>query len=122
MKLALIVLCHNAPDYVVRLLDSIETLQGIDFETVVVDNGSDPQNQVTCSMASLNAAHTQAHIRLKTNLFFAAGINLGAKLASSDCTHLMYLNSDTEFKDPEALKKIMAAHKPGITGLGVVQS
>jgi GT2 family glycosyltransferase len=122
MKLTLIVLCHNAPLFVARLLDSIETLQGIDFETVVVDNGSDRQNQITSFITSLNAGHTETYIRSRTNLFFPAGINLGAKLASPDCTHLMYLNSDTEFKDPEALKKMAAMHRPGITGLGVVKS
>jgi GT2 family glycosyltransferase len=87
----------------------------IDYEIILVDNDSKRANSILFFLQTLRLA-SATFVRSPKNLFFSGGMNLGAKCAARESTHLLLLNSDVEFLEPRALKKTAEAHKRGVTG------
>lgn len=87
--ISVVIVDHNAHDYVRRAIDSLGATQRYRLETVVVDNSPSPErcagSDIYCTME---------------NRGFGAGCNRGAALATGEL--LLFLNPDSELS-PGAL-------------------
>ena len=115
MKVSIILLCHNAREYVLRCLDSIERQVNVNYELIIVDNDSAPSESAEFFRRSFGKKPFK-FLRSPQNLFFSGGMNLGARCANRDSTHLLLLNSDVEFLSEDAIQKLLRAHRRGATG------
>jgi GT2 family glycosyltransferase len=120
MRLAVVILAHNAVRYVFKAIRSLRKQRGLGYDLILVDNGSGRLSRFGLFVCSV-LFRTNIYVRSRNNRFFAGGMNLGASVANRDVTHLLMLNSDTEFLDPCALEKICRAHLRGATGLRVIE-
>jgi GT2 family glycosyltransferase len=116
MKLAIVILAHNAVGYVFRTLWSLRRQEHVDYDVILVDNGSGLFSRVVLAMYA-RLFGVRSFVRSATNLFFSADMNFGAREARPDASHLLLLNSDVEFQHPRALKALCRAHVRGATGL-----
>jgi cellulose synthase/poly-beta-1,6-N-acetylglucosamine synthase-like glycosyltransferase len=120
-KVSILMLTHNAPRYVEISIRSLaRQTQGVNYELVVVDNASHPPTRELLSRLQQEGLVHQLRL-LDHNSFFAGGNNIASRVASSDSTHFLLLNSDVEIKDPAWLSHLLSIHKPGITAYGVVE-
>jgi glycosyltransferase involved in cell wall biosynthesis len=119
-KTSILMLTHNAPEYVELSIRSIrEHTKDVSYELVVVDNASGGE-----TVSLVTNLHEEGLIdKLKLldyNSLFAEGNNIAAKLASSDSSYFLLLNSDIEVKSPDWLSHLLAVHKRGMTSYGLV--
>ena len=118
-KVAIVVVSYNALSYARKMLASVRRTRGVAFEIVVVDNDSDLRTRLFwTAQRFLGRIHRLA--LLDTNTFFAEGNNIGVGMAARDATHVLLLNTDCEVLDPDWLRRLLAVHKEGATGLGYV--
>ncbi len=120
-SVGILILTHNAPEYVDKTLTSLATTQGVEYEVVVVDNCSKPEN-VEALHRHKQAGRIDQLLELDYNSLFAKGNNLAAELARPSSTHFVLLNSDIEIKHPAWLSFMLGVHRRGITSLGIVPS
>ena len=115
-KVAIVVVSYNAVDYAHKMLKSLGTTRGVDYEVVVVDNNSGRRTKLFWTAARWLGRINRLAL-LDRNTFFAEGCNIGVAMAPRDATHVLLLNTDCEIKDPDWLARMLAAHEPGATGL-----
>jgi GT2 family glycosyltransferase len=89
IEISVIVINWNGRQYLQACLDAVASQQGVEFETLVVDNGS-TDGSVEFLRARFPAVRVVA---LPANLGFAGGNNAGAREARG--RHLVFLNNDT---------------------------
>lgn len=121
-KVGILMLTHNAPDYVEISVRTVrERTAGVDYELIVVDNASGAE-----TVALLQRLHRQGSIDkikyMNYNSFFAEGNNIAARMASDAVKYFLLLNSDIEIKDPDWLANLLRQHKRGITSYGMTSS
>lgn len=121
MKISVVILAHNAVGYVFTTLRSLGRQQGVDYDVVLVDNGSGPVSRVVLYVYAVIFG-IQTFVRSSTNRFFSPGMNMGARLANRDASHILLLNSDVEFQNARALATICHAHVRGATGLRAIDN
>lgn len=115
---SIIMLTHNAPEYVKLSLETLKKTEcDIPLEVIVVDNASESETQQLL-LDLKGRGYIQKLLLLDKNLFFAKGNNLGSKLVSKDSRYILLLNSDIEIIDSKWLSKMLAIHKRGATSLG----
>jgi GT2 family glycosyltransferase len=86
---SVIVINWNGRQYLQACLDALAAQQGVEFETLVVDNGS-----TDGSVGFVRAQFPRVRVvALAENLGFAGGNNAGAREARG--RHLVFLNNDT---------------------------
>jgi glycosyltransferase involved in cell wall biosynthesis len=121
-KVSILMLTHNAPQYVELSIRSlVRYTRNINYELVVVDNAS--QHATKNLLKKLwNEGVIHSLTLLDYNSFFAGGNNFAARRAAHDRTHFLLLNSDVEIKHPNWLSNLLALHRPGITAYGVVEN
>lgn len=120
-KVAVIVVSYNALSYARKMLKSLRTTRGVDYELVVVDNNSGRKTKLFwTAMRFLGRVNRLA--LLDRNTFFAEGCNIGVAMAPRDASHILLLNTDTEVRDPDWLRRMLAVHERGATGLRYVTS
>lgn len=118
-KVAIIVVSYNALAYARKMLSSVRTTRGVDYEIVVVDNDSGRRTKLFwTAMRFLGRINRLA--LLDRNTFFAEGCNIGVAMAPREATHVLLLNTDCEVKDPDWLSRMLAVHETGATGLRYV--
>lgn len=120
-KISVLMLTHNAPEFVNLAIRSVAAKTvGVDYELVVVDNASSEETR-----SLVTQLHGEGLIDSLTlldyNSLFAEGNNVAAAAASADATHFLLLNSDVEIKDPDWLSRLLAVHERGITTYGVAE-
>ncbi len=94
MDLSIIIINWNSAEYVRKCLHSLaENIHGIDFETIVVDNGSFD----ACERIILSEFHKVRFFQSNENLGFAKANNLGFEKSTGE--YLLFLNPDTEIID-----------------------
>jgi len=121
LKVSILILTHNAPRYVWKSLSSLRSLtENVDYEVVVVDNAS---SAVTRLLLLFLKAWGRIHklCFLDYNSLYAEGNNIASRLAGSDATHLLLLNSDVEVRSPDWLTVLTREHEEGASSFGVVR-
>ncbi|MEW6224921.1 MAG: glycosyltransferase [Chloroflexota bacterium] len=121
VKIAIIVVSYNAPSYARRMMSSLRRTSGVEFEVVVVDNHSGLATRLFWTAQRFFGRINRLAL-LDTNTYFAEGNNIGVALAPRDATHLLLLNTDCEVLDPSWLRRLLAVHREGATGLRYVTS
>lgn len=121
VKVAIVVVSYNALGYARRMLRSVRRTTGVPYEIVVVDNHSRLRTRLYWT-AQRFLGRIQRLALLDTNTFFAEGSNIGVSLAPRDATHILLLNTDCEVLDPTWLRRMLAVHREGATGLRYVTS
>ena len=121
VKVAIVVLSYNALGYARRMLKSVRRTTGVDFEIVVVDNDSNLPTKLFWAVQRFLGRINRLAL-LDRNTFFAEGNNIGVALAPRDATHVLLLNTDCEILDPSWLRRMLAVHQEGATGLRYVTS
>lgn len=117
---SLLMLTHNAPDYVRTSIDTIRAMtRDVGYELVVVDNASGIET-VDLVQDYASKAMIDRLIVSRENTYFAGGNNIAARAASQSASHFLLINSDIEIRDPGWLRRLLDVHKPGITAYGIV--
>lgn len=101
---SLIIVCWNSSKHLPRCLESISLQTFQNFETIIVDNGSDDGG--TWGLEEKYPKLNLRVERLPSNLGFAAANNLGARLSHGEW--LALLNADA-FPEPDWLEKLLQA-------------
>lgn len=89
-KVSLITVNYNQVEVTLELINSLKKQDFLDYELIVVDNGS----SVDLRKLLAHANERVQIIRSPRNLGFAGGNNLGIRYASGD--YLFFVNNDTE--------------------------
>lgn len=113
MDVSIIIINYQTPDLVIECIRSIkEKTQGIDYELIVVDNGSKDD-----SLKKINdAVGADIHLIVsKQNLGFGKANNLGAKYAQGK--YIFLLNSDTILMNNAILELIHYLENHPDTGI-----
>lgn len=105
MNVSVVIPCLDRWELTADCVDSIRTA-GDELEVVIVDNGSEQRCPVPADVV----------LELPANRGFAAGCNLGAKVAAGEA--LVFLNNDTIVHDGwlAPLVNHLAHHDVGIAG------
>ncbi|OGM31247.1 hypothetical protein A2630_04460 [Candidatus Woesebacteria bacterium RIFCSPHIGHO2_01_FULL_44_10] len=96
-KLSVVILSHNTKDLLVNCLKSLEKVKNeVDFETIVVDNGSTDGSIKTIRHAEFISASDWVLklVQNDRNVGFAAGNNKARDMAGGK--YVLFLNSDTQ--------------------------
>jgi hypothetical protein len=120
-KVAIIVVSYNALSYARRMLRSVRRTTGVAFEIVVVDNRSLLRTRLYWTAQRFLGRINRLAL-LDRNTFFAEGTNIGVAMSPRDATHVLLLNTDCEVLDPDWLRRLLAIHREGATGLRYVTS
>lgn len=120
MKLSIIIVNYNTRELLQTCLQSIfSQTQNIDFEAIVVDNGSTDGSREMLAQSFPQVAT----IFNNENRGFAAANNQGVRQAKGE--YILLLNSDTEIRDDAITKTVafMDAHpEAGIAGCRLLNS
>jgi len=102
LSISVIVVNLNGESFIRRCLDSLLSQTFVDFETIVIDNGSADQ-----SVNIIRSCYTTVRlVSLPDNIGFAAANNMAARQARGDW--LALLNSDA-FAEPDWLNQLWSA-------------
>ena len=97
---SVIIVNYNGRSFLPNCLECLEGQVGVDFETIIVDNGS-----TDGSVEFIRQAYPGVKLRVSdTNLGFAGGNNLG--LASAEGEYILLLNTDA-YLQPDSLVKLV---------------
>lgn len=120
VKVAIVVVAHNALPYSRRMLRSVRRTRNVPIEVVVVDNDSRLATRLFWIGQRLLGRIARLAL-LDRNTFFAEGCNIGVAMAPREATHILLLNTDCEVRDPRWLERLLAIHEEGATGLGYLK-
>lgn len=104
--LSIVIVYWNSARHLPRCLDCLARQTFQDFEVIIVDNGSSDRGTEALDRKFPNLSLRLEHC--STNLGFAAGNNLGARLARG--RWLVLLNADA-FPEADWLEKLLEASK-----------
>ena len=94
---SIVIVTHNKIEYLAPLIRGIYQSTHVNFELIVVDNGSTEQNVVDYLLALEKQQQNMRFIRLEENQGFAKGYNAGIK--DSNGEWICILNNDTLVTD-----------------------
>ncbi len=97
--LSIIILNYNAAPFLPQLFESIQHQQGLNLQTIMVDNNSTDDS---VSLVKQNYPWVEI-VQRSTSEGFSAGNNAGLPLAKADT--ILFLNPDMKLPDPLTLKK-----------------
>ncbi|MFA7244325.1 MAG: glycosyltransferase family 2 protein [Patescibacteria group bacterium] len=104
-ELSIVMINYNTPDLVQDSLRTIAKYVRLNYEVIVVDNGSGDKSKIdSVKLRKLLPPEKIKVIFSKTNLGFGKGNNLGAKDAKGK--YLWFLNSDTLLTDDSPSKMV----------------
>jgi hypothetical protein len=115
-QVSIVILVYNAFRHCFTLFRTLRRTDGVEYETVVVDNASHLPTRLLLLVLYLLGRIDKLCL-LSENTLFSKGNNIGAKMTSDDATHILILNPDVAIRHPLWLKKILAVHRRGGTGL-----
>ena len=91
MDLSIVIINWNSAEYIRKCLGSIfENTEGIDFEVIVIDNGSFD----SCGQIVQSEFPSVRFFQSNENLGFAKANNYGSEKATGE--YFLFLNPDTE--------------------------
>lgn len=112
MKTSIILLTHNQIDYTKKCIESIRNHTHLDYEIIVVDNGSEDE-----TVAYLSEQEDITVIENKENEGFAKGNNQGVEKATGET--ILFLNNDTVVTPgwlESLINTLYSSEKIGIAG------
>ncbi len=120
---SILMLTHNAPDYVRTSIESLRNLtKNVNYELVVVDNESQDETKNLVKDFKQKGLIDRLVLNAE-NKFFAGGKNIAAKAASPNATHYLLLDSDVEIRRSDWLSHLLDIHpEKGISAYGLVLS
>jgi hypothetical protein len=102
MSISIIIVNYKVKDLLDKTLSSLfEFNKNIELDVIVVDNDSNDGSEDMVK----NKYPQVRYVQSGGNLGFAKANNIGYKLAKYD--HILLLNPDTEFIEPDSLKKLI---------------
>jgi N-acetylglucosaminyl-diphospho-decaprenol L-rhamnosyltransferase len=120
MDLSIIIINWNSAEYVKSCLGSLfKNTKGIDFEVIVIDNGSFD----SCESIIRNQFPKVRFFQSNDNLGFAKANNYGSEKATGE--YLLFLNPDTEIIDDVVagmLSMIKTLQNAGVLGCRLLNS
>lgn len=116
-NITIVVLTHNAYEYVKLCIESLKNTLDVEYNVVVVDNASDKDTK-NFLHESMISKKIDVLCNLESNRLFSKGNNVGVRIAPEESNYILLLNSDVEILDPLWLKKLLDVHKEGITTYG----
>jgi len=123
MKISVLMLTYNAPDYVFESIKGVNEIKEKtdNLELIVLDNNSEPPTKNILKKLKEENLIDKLVLNPKNDLF-ARGNNLASRYASEDTTHYLLLNSDMKIIDPNCINKLMEIHPTngGISSFGAV--
>lgn len=116
MKVGILILTHNAPEYVKETLETLRVntqASRIDYEVVVLDNASDNETKQLLKALKDSGGYIDKLQFSEENTLFARGNNMAAEMSSADCDMLLLLNSDVRINDRLWLEKLVGMKSRG---------
>ena len=115
-RISIIILNYDGLTDTLHCLESLKNAHYIDFEVIVLDNGS-PENDV--KILSEYKMKNYRFINNKKNLGFAGGCNNGIELVLKErkCKYIYLLNNDTEVDKEFLSESVIVAEKSGKIGI-----
>lgn len=105
MYVSIVILNYFHPEVIRVCLHTLQMTTGVDYEVIVVDNGSDAE-----TIAYLEEHKAEGRIDKlilnSENKMFSEGNNIGVAAADPNSDAVLLLNSDVGFKNPEWLLKL----------------
>ncbi len=120
-EVSIVIVTRNAFAYCVKLFRSLPRTRDVAYEVVVVDNRSRLPTRLLLMALALTGRINRLCL-LDRNTLFAEGNNVGVAAASRAAPRVLLLNSDVEVRDPLWLRRLLDAHRRGVTSLGFVDS
>ena len=121
MKISILMLTYNAPEYV------LESIMGVNktkektsnLELIVLDNASETPTKNLLEELKKNGFIDKLILNPQNDLY-AKGNNIASTYASDDTTHYLLLNSDIKVINPNCFNKLMEIHPKngGISSFG----
>ena len=106
MKVSILMLTHNAPDYVKQSIETVRNnTRGVPYELIVVDNHSKDETRMVLSDLK-QAGMIDKLIFSPENLLFSKGNNLASTYAAEDSDAYLLLNSDINVHSDQWLQKL----------------
>jgi GT2 family glycosyltransferase len=103
---SIVVLNHRNPDVVDVCLRTLAITEGVDYEVVVVDNGSEPEVVEQLRQHRAEGRITTL-VENPVNSFFSEGNNIGVRNSNPASEFILLLNSDVGFLRPDWLTKLI---------------
>jgi glycosyltransferase involved in cell wall biosynthesis len=119
---SIIVLSYFNPEITEVCLRTLQITDGISYEVVVVDNGSD-QATLDFLRKAKDAGQIDILVEEPVNHMFSEGNNIGVRHSDPESKYILLLNSDVAFLRPDWLTKLVGwmegttAYEPTVWGL-----
>jgi glycosyltransferase involved in cell wall biosynthesis len=105
-KVSIVVLSYFHPEVTKVCLDTLRITDSVDYEVVVVDNGSDEKTVHYLRRAQQAGLITKL-IENDYNAMFSEGNNIGVRASDQGSEYVLLLNSDVGFMRPDWLEKLV---------------
>lgn len=118
-KVSIVIVNYFHPEVISKCLTTLAMTEGIDYEVVVVDNGSDAATLEVLQRFKNDGLITTL-FSAGTNHYFSEGNNIGARYANPFSEYILLLNSDVAILRPDWLVKAVAwiegtiEHRPAV--------
>lgn len=116
---SILVVSYNAPLSILRLVRSLRTTSGVDYELVFVDNRSRGATRWLLHILAARRLINRLTL-LDRNTLFAGGVNTALRVSDPRSTYVLLLNPDIEITSSQWLARMLEIHQPGATSLGYV--
>lgn len=105
---SIIIINYNNPHIIDRCLTTLAITEGVDYEVVVVDNGSTVDGTRALLERHRAAGNITRLVLEEQNHFFSGGNNIGVAASNPEAPYVLLLNSDVAFLRPDWLTKQLA--------------
>lgn len=121
-RVSIIILNYKSPEIIDVCLRQLQITEDVDYEVVVVDNGSG-QADVKILERYVEEGKITTLVAEPVNHLFSEGNNIGVRHSNPDSEFILLLNSDVAVIHPQWLVKLIAwmegtiEYKPSVWGL-----
>lgn len=105
-KVSIVILSYFHPEVTEVCLRTLQITEGIDYEVVVVDNGSDEATKEFLH-GEWEAGRIDRLIQEPSNHMFSEGNNIGVAMGDQSSEYVLLLNSDVGFMRKDWLTKLV---------------